>query len=61
MIPNIVFNPSLSMQPNAYPIVKPEANPPYYNIPDFSPQQVQPQQPNITPPPNVTIPINQNQ
>ena len=28
MIPNIVFNPSLSMQPNAYPIVKPETNPP---------------------------------
>jgi len=38
MIPNIVFNPSLSMQPNTYPIVKPETNPPYFNIPDFTPQ-----------------------
>ena len=42
----------------SYPIVKPETNPPYYNILDFTPQQIQPQQPpNITPPPNVTIPI----
>ena len=32
-MPNIVFNPSLSFQPNAYPITKPETNPPYFEMP----------------------------
>ena len=38
-IPNVIFNPSLTI-PQGYPIVKPETNPPFYDmtslLPDYN-------------------------
>ena len=36
-MPNIVFDPSLSVQPNAYPIAKPETNPLFFICQCYNP------------------------